>query len=153
MSKQTPKTATIFVDHGDDNRRPAAPGNGPHVGIWWAEGKRIAAMLQAAAEVRASGPLVDSDLEHWREWPNVCQHFGRSKADNYYDVPRGRVLIDRKTGGGIIYHGNSTSSAERELIAKLYVLTQWDGHIDEHYLMGAEADALFDNELFDSEME
>lgn len=136
MSKQTPQTTTVLVGRSEAARTPTAPGNGPHVGIWWAEGKRIAVMLQPADEVRTSEPYVDSDLEHWREWPKVCHHFGRSKADNYYDVPRGRVLLDRKTGRGIIYHGNETSSVTHAQIAKLYALTQWDTHLDEHYLMG-----------------
>jgi hypothetical protein len=147
MSKQAPHTVTIFVDHGDTRRKPVAAGKGPHVGIWWAEGKRIAAMLQAGAKVRTREPLVDSDLDHWRQWPAVAGHFVRSKSDNYFDVPRGRVLLNRATGSGVIYHGNETEQDALQEIAKLYELPQWDSHVDEHYLMGAEIDDLFDDEL------
>jgi hypothetical protein len=77
----------------------------------------------------------------------VCHHFGRTEAHNYYDVPRGRVLLNRKTGRGLIYHGNATRRAVLRRIAKLYGLSKWDDHTDGHYLMGAAADELFDNEF------
>jgi phosphoglycolate phosphatase-like HAD superfamily hydrolase len=153
MSNQMPKTTTVLVDGDDAIGWAAVPGNSPKVGIWWAEGQRIAAMLQSAAKIRTSELHVDSDLEHWREWPRVCHHFARPKEDNYFDVPRGRVLLNRKTNRGVIFHGNETPSVTCELIAKLYALINWSAHIDEHYLMGAEADALFDDEHFDNELD
>jgi hypothetical protein len=146
MIKHVPQIITIFLD-SDGQVRPAPTRLGVCVGIWWADVSTIVAMLQDAAEVVEVEPLIDSDLEHYRKWPYVCHHFGRTEAHNYYDVPRGRVLLNRKTGRGVIYHGNATGRATQRRIAKLYGLTKWDGHIDGHYLMGAAADELFDNEF------
>jgi hypothetical protein len=146
MGKRRIPTTTIFIGREDADRRSAPAGLGPYVGIWWAKDRRIAAMLQVAAEIRASSPLVDCDLEHLKAWSAVAAHFGRREADNYFDVPRGRVLWSRETDCGIIYHGNETQPATLKRIAKLYGLIKWNGHIDEHYLMGDEADALFDSD-------
>ncbi len=63
-------------------------GDGPFVGIWWADGPTIAALLQTASSVSASLGMFDSDFEHWREWPSVCQHFHKTKGDEYFGVPR-----------------------------------------------------------------
>lgn len=119
----------------------------PLVGIWWDDGKQIVALTHppAAADSTAD-TLIDSHLEHWREWPDVALRLARSADDEYFSVPRGRVLLRSKTGQGMIYHGSSTTLARLELIAAEFKLSDWKAAIDLHYEVGDAADALFDDD-------
>jgi hypothetical protein len=118
-------------------------GVGPFIGIWWAEGPTVVAILQTAFSVRTSLPLIDSDFEHCREWESICKNFGRNKDDEYFVVPRGRVLVQRNTGRGLIYHGDATPGATLKRIAKLFRLSTWTRQTDGHYMIGV--DDLFDD--------
>ncbi|BBO31095.1 hypothetical protein [Lacipirellula parvula] len=119
----------------------------PLIGIWWDDGDRIAALSHLPV---VSGPIaggfIDSHLEHWREWPNVAPQFGRSANDEFFHVPRGRVLMRRQTGQGMIYHGSATTQARLALIAAEFKLENWKAAVDLHYEVGDAADALFDDD-------
>lgn len=117
------------------------------VGIWWDDGQQIVALTHPP---QVSGPtaggFIDSHLEHWREWPDVALRLARSADDEYFSVPRGRVLLRSKTGQGMIYHGSATIPTRLALIAAEFNLENWKAAIDLHYECGAAADALFDDD-------
>src|SRR4051812_40667708 len=139
MATHRPQITTIFFDR-DGEVRPAPIRLGVFVGIWWADESTIVAALQDAADGVKMDHLIDSNLEHHRQWPYVCHHFGRTEAHSYNFVPRGRVLLNEKPSRGVIYHGNETVRATLRQIAKLYRLTKWDSHVDARYLVGTEDD-------------
>ena len=74
----------------------------------------------------------------------MAEKFGRDRRSEYFDVPRGRVVIRRETGEGIVYHGASTAPERLRRIAAEFRLTRWAAVRDDHYATGAEADALFE---------
>jgi hypothetical protein len=132
----------IYVDEvGAQKSEPT--GEGPFIGIWWAEAHTIVAILQSASSVRTRLPLIDSDFEHWREWDSICQHFNKTQCDEYFDISRGRVLVRRNTGRGLIYHGDATPGATLKRIANLFRLSTWTAVIDDHYR--SDFDDLFDD--------
>lgn len=117
------------------------------VGIWWDDGEQIVALSHPPV-VRgpAAGGFIDSHLEHWREWPDVALRLARAADDEYFCIPRGRVLIRQSTGEGMIYHGSATTPARLELIAAEFKLENWKAAMDLHYEVGEAADALFDDD-------
>lgn len=121
--------------------------NAPHVGIWWDDGKTIAVCSHPCTEnVTRTRSLLDSNLTHVDQWPAVAKELGRSVTDEYFSVPRGRVLLDVKSMTSIILHGNATTRSRLELIARRFQLRTWKSEMDHHYLTGAEADRLFEED-------
>lgn len=88
--------------------------------------------------MKSRAPLIDSTFEHWRAWNSVCKHFKRGSDEEYFVVPRGRVLLRRQDGAGVIYHGDATSNAMLKRIAKLFELATYTTVVNGHYLMDAE---------------
>ena len=132
----------IYVDK--TGARTSEPtGEGPFIGIWWADAHTVVAILQTVSSVRTRLPLIDSNFEHWREWDSICQHFNKRPRDEYFIVPRGRVLVQHETGRGLIYHGDATPGATLKRIAKLFRLSTWTAQADLHYM--CDADDLFDD--------
>lgn len=117
------------------------------IGIWWDGGGRIAALAHPCDEnaTQIAG-RIDSNLAHADEWPQVARRFGLSAHDEYFVVPRGRVLIDARTGNGIILHGNATDQERLSQIAEQFELSEWRAEFDAHYSTGAAVDHLFDAE-------
>lgn len=119
----------------------------PLVGIWWDDGQQVVALSHPPLkDGPTAGGFIDSHLEHWREWPDVALRLKRSADDEYFCIPRGRVLIRSGTGQGMIYHGSATTQARLALIAVEFNLEKWKAAIDLHYEFGAAADALFDDD-------
>jgi hypothetical protein len=118
----------------------------PLVGIWWDDGRTLAALTHPPTENASGGELIDSDLEHWREWPRVARRFGKSAHGEYFEVPRGRVMLRRRTGAGVIFHGNATSPERLREVATRFQLKRWESRTDEHYAVGPDADAFFEND-------
>ena len=70
-------------------------------------------------------------------------------AQEYFEIPRGRVVYDVVGKRGVIYHGNETKDSQLTVIARASGYRDWIAVLDNHYLMGAAADALFwDEEAF-----
>lgn len=106
--------------------RSSASKNLPLVGIWWYDGQQVVALTHPPTENSSTaGGFLDSDLEHWREWPHVAPRLARSAEEEYFCIPRGRVLIRQKTGQGMIYHGSATTPARLVLIAAEFKLQDW----------------------------
>jgi len=121
--------------------------DGPLVGIWWYDGMTLAAFAHSMEQrVSSLERLIDSNLEHWREWPKVCSKFGKLPSDEYFDVPRGRVIYDAGQGRSVIYHGSATPPERVRIIAKAFHLDQWVAAVDLHYQMDNAVDELFDED-------
>jgi len=118
----------------------------PQVGIWWDDGKQLVALTHPYTEdVTCVAGRIDSDLSHVDEWPKVAREFNLTAADEYFTIPRGRVLLLADALVGVILHGTATKPSRLPLIARRFGLTDWRAEIDTHYLTGAEADRLFDD--------
>jgi hypothetical protein len=141
-----PRTTLIYVGYAAEPiARSAESWSQPAPGIWWAVEGNVVALLQSPERAERSGRFLDSTLAHIQEWPEVANLFGLSRDSCYFDVSRGRVLLKRRTEGAVIYHGNEMSAATLVQIAQAFNLERWNAEIDEHYLMGAEADRLFED--------
>ena len=118
----------------------------PRVGIWWDDGKKLVALSHTYTEnVSCVAGRIDSNLSHVDQWPEVAGEFNSTAADDYFTIPRGRVLLLADARVGIILHGTATKSSRLRVIARRFDLTHWRAEIDVHYLTGADADRLFDD--------
>ena len=118
----------------------------PLVGICWDDGKTLVALAHPITENASRGPLIDSNLNHWEEWPKAATKFGLTRDDEYYVEPRGRVLVRPRTGEGLIYHGTSTPKARLRKIAARYRLSKWKAELDEHYQLEPDLDKMFESD-------
>ena len=115
------------------------------VGIWWDTGKTIAAIAHPPTEnTTRAGTRLDSNLSHADEWTKVARKLGRTTDDEYFAVPRGRVLLEGDSQTGVILHGPATKPKRLALIAKRFGLGQWRAELDAHYFTGEDADGLFE---------
>jgi hypothetical protein len=122
---------------------PKKANSQPLVGIWWDDGKILVALTHPITENSSRGPLIDSNLNHWEAWPEVAAMLGLTGDDEYYDVPRGRVLVRQQTGAGLIYHGTSTPPGRLRKIAARFRLSEWTAKLDDHYQLDPDLDAMF----------
>lgn len=122
-----------------------SPDRSPLIGIWWDDGTTLVALTHHPTENFSGEHWIDSNLNHAEEWGRVGPQFGLSYRSEYFSIPRGRVLLNRRTGVSIIYRGAATDADRLRLIAAEYCLNDWDSEIDEHYQTGPDADALFDD--------
>lgn len=117
----------------------------PQVGIWWDNGRTIAAIAHATTErTTSTGSRLDSNLSHADEWTKVARKLRRTTDDEYFSVPRGRVLLDLDSLTGIILHGPGTTRKRLALVARRFGLGQWRAELDAHYFTGMDADGLFE---------
>lgn len=119
------------------------------IGIWWDDGQTLVALTHSSSENASVGTLIDSELNHFEEWERIASQFGLSVEDEYFEVPRGRVLLRPRTGEGVIYHGNATTPSRLRKIAARYKLTKWTAQRNEHYDVGPDADAHFAEDFDD----
>lgn len=117
----------------------------PLVGIWWDDSTTLVAFAHPITENTSGDELVDSNLSHDREWPLVCHRLGRPPQSEYFEIPRGRVIFNRRTLQGIIYHGNATPQERLKTIAAAFHLADWISCPDDHYAIGVDADAVLDD--------
>jgi hypothetical protein len=116
----------------------------PSIGIWWDTGKLIAAIAHPPTEnTTRTGTRLDSNLSHADEWAQVARKLGRTTEDEYFSVPRGRVLLEMDSSG-VILHGPATTRKRLALIAKRFGLAKWRAELDQHYFTGEDADGLFE---------
>ena len=125
--------------------------DGPRVGSWWDAagwrgGTELVVLSHPPTENSGGTKLIDSNLNHFEEWDTIAGRLNRTRDDEYFDIPRGRVLLHRSDGSGLIYHGSSTGPDRLKVIAEAFGLTAWESRLDEHYEMISDDDAA--DELF-----
>ncbi len=126
---------------------PKTPPSLPLIGIWWDNGQTLAAQGQPPAErSTVIAGYFDSDLAHVDQWKDVAARFGKSPREEYFTVPRGRVVLSKRTGESVIYHGSATTPERLQAIAAEFQLVVWKAAIDPHYQIGDAADELFDDD-------
>lgn len=118
----------------------------PLIGIWWDDTKKLVVAAHAPTTKSAGEDWYDSTKSHDSEWKRVAHRFGKSSDDDYFVIPRGRVLLSRDKKLGRILHGNGTDASRLQVIARRFQLDHWEAVLDDHYLVGKEADALFDDD-------
>ncbi len=89
--------------------------------------------------------LCDSENSHNDLWPEAAMRYDAGEDDEYFSIPRGRVLWNPVKLQSIIYHGNGTNAARLKEIAAIFKLTDWTTRTDIHYMMGNAADHAFDD--------
>jgi len=115
------------------------------IGIWWDNGTQIVAYPHGPGEaVRVTG-LCDSDDAHNDSWPDAAMQFGLTDFEEYFSIPRGRVLWSPAKRTSIIYHGNATTPERLNKIAAEFSLKTWESRTDIHYMMGDAINDLFDD--------
>lgn len=132
-------------------RRPVEkiPRNQRWVGIWWHSSEQLLLILQSTKGLTENEGVIDSDLWHSEEWGIALPILKADSAQEYFEIPRGRVVYDVLAKRGVIYHGNETAGSQLKVIAQSCGYRDWTAVLDNHYLMGAAADALFwDEEAF-----
>lgn len=135
---------TIYVGFPPAKGLKPAARREPAVGIWWAEASVVVAFVQPLARGEPCGGFLDSPLEHRREWGTAAPYFARARCSDYWSVARGRVLWERRKASGVIYHGNESDASCVAQIAGIYGLSKWRSAMDDHYMMGDEADRVFE---------
>ncbi len=119
----------------------------PRVGIWWDTGKTVVVCAHPSTEnATRTGSLLDSNLSHASEWDGVAKQLGRATDEEYFSVPRGRVLLDVSSMTGVIIHGPATTPQRLERIARQFGLETWKSELDTHYFTGSDADRLFEED-------
>lgn len=117
----------------------------PLIGIWWDDGRAIAALSHEIDIDSTGNELVDSNLSHSESWSRICHVLGMTEDDEYFIVPRGRVLYRSMNGRGLIYHGRGTSQRRLQEVAKAFRLTAWDSCLDDHYAVDEDAYRVFED--------
>jgi len=117
----------------------------PQIGIWWDNGKTIVAFPHDPGPPIQDTGLCDSEDNHNDLWPEVAMRYKAGEDDEYFSIPRGRVLWDPVRLQSIIYHGNGTDVQRLQEIAAVFKLSNWTARADIHYTMGNAADRFFDD--------
>jgi len=119
--------------------------NEPQIGIWWDDGSQIVAYPHGPGEADRATGLCDSDDAHNDSWPDAAMRFGLTDFEEYFSIPRGRVLWSPAKQTSIIYHGNATTPQRLKEIAAEFSLKTWESRTDIHYMMGDAIGDLFDD--------
>jgi hypothetical protein len=128
---------TLYFHDGQScQRREHVPRLGRYVGIWWHQPTQLIAFLQPIAHGNNALPVVDSELTHDDLWPIARTEFGSPAEIEYFEIPRGRVLWNKHSLSGVIYHGNETSPKVLKVLAELFGMSRWQSRLDVHYLVG-----------------
>ena len=112
----------------------------PLVGIWWDAvgwqgGSDLVVLAHPIAATSSGTRFIDSDLNHFEEWDRIASRLNRSSEEEYFVVPRGRVLYRKTNRVGLIYHGTATSETRLKTIAAAFGYVQWENRLDDHYEM------------------
>lgn len=140
------ETRIFVVRDGKRQSVESLPRRKPFVGIWWHDARTLVAIGEPAAKTHPPGRLVDSNLEHVREWPRIAAEFGKNAESEYFEIPRGRVLWESECEQGIVYHGNGTTAEILNALGRIFHLQRWQHRLDEHYLMGEAVHDLFEDD-------
>jgi hypothetical protein len=66
--------------------------DGPCVGIWWVDGRRLIAFARPINALRPEAGYVNYPHGHAALWPFVQRRHVRLRGKEYWQVPRGRVV-------------------------------------------------------------
>ena len=116
----------------------------PQIGIWWDNGEKIVAFPHPPGDRCHETGWCDSEDSHNDFWPEAAMQFSAGIDDEYFSIPRGRVLWNPVTRKSVIYHGDATSAERLRESAKVFKLTDWTSSTDTHYMTGSAADREFD---------
>lgn len=102
----------------------------PRVGIFWLYEHDVAFMHAVPlAEGLAYGDAVGSTKGHADYWEELRSSGGLEKLpvalrDEYFHIPRGRVVFRRDLGRFYVYHGNNVTRADLEKVRKAFGLNK-----------------------------
>jgi len=117
----------------------------PQIGIWWDDGEQLVVFSHPPADVEPIEGICDSELGHVDLWPEAAMRLGKTADDEYFCVPRGRVVWLVNSKEGRIIHGNATPPNRLEAVANAFNLRKWEAQTDCHYMMGDRLDDLFED--------
>ena len=113
----------------------------PRVGIFWLYKHEIAFKHAIPlAEGLAYGDAVGGTKDHADYWEELRSSGELEKLpvvmqDEYFRIPRGRVVFRRDQGRFYVYHGNNVTRADLEKIRKAFGLNKADTTFEQdlHY--------------------
>jgi hypothetical protein len=113
----------------------------PRIGIFWIFEDRIFDMvMEPARSIEGNSISKDSSHAHLDRWEELRAQgkLGRLPQilqDEYFYVPRGRVVFLKIEMKYIIYHGDEFTDLHRELIMNAFKLPPeiTEDRVDEHY--------------------
>lgn len=123
------------------------------IGIFWIYKDQVVGKARALAEGEENVPgLIDSPDSHvvlWEQTLGFHKRFPELLDIDYQQVPRGRVLFDRKLGKAVVYMDKVLHIAKHK--AALSQFFQLDAattiyRTDDHYTTDEFFDADFDDE-------
>ena len=100
----------------------------PRVGIFWLYKHEVIFMQSVPpAEGLAYGDAVCSEKSHadyWEELRSVGEldKLPESLRDEYFRIPRGRVVFHRDNGRFYVYHGNNLTRTDLNKVRKAFGL-------------------------------
>jgi hypothetical protein len=126
----------------------------PKIGIFWHYKQKVIGHASPVSAGEESFPgLLDSPKNHtdvWDEDPTLLVDFPELRGQEYYSIPRGRVLWNKNDQHAIVYMDSTLFNAEsKELITAFFNLevceVKWK--TDSHYTTKSEdITALFDED-------
>ena len=126
----------------------------PQIGIFWLYKEQILGRASpvSAGEESCTG-LIDSPKNHtdvWDEDRTLLTDFPELRGQEYFSIPRGRVLWNEAGRRAIVYMDSTLFNDRcKELIVNFFELDGWDvkWKMDAHYTTEPEAlSVLFDDE-------
>ena len=75
----------------------------PMVGIFWYDCGHVISFADSLDHATATGDFVDSNREHYKTWERLVRSIPKFQNMEYEDVPRGRVVYNRKRGTFVVY--------------------------------------------------
>jgi len=124
----------------------------PCVGIFWLYRGEILARICSVDDGLDDEQFVNSPFDHVNTWPAIQQRertrLPELSALEYQEVPRGRILYDKRRSAFLCYLDRATDSpATRAVITAAFALAgqQMSIRYDDHYTTDQdELDRLFD---------
>ena len=117
----------------------------PQIGIWWDDGEQLFTCAHAPSDVEPIEGIFDSEASHVELWHEAAMFYGKTDDDEYFCVPRGRIVWLQNDNKARIFHGNATTPDRLDVIAEAFNLKDWDAQPNIHYMMGDRADDLFED--------
>ena len=78
-------------------------GEGMKVGIFWHYRSTVIGIANELSEAFDGGDFMDSPLTHNRYWEVIQRQVPALRFSEYIEVPRGRVLYDKKEERPLVY--------------------------------------------------
>ncbi len=85
----------------------------PMVGIFWYDFGHVIHFADSLDHATATGDFVDTEKDHYRTWKNMVKLNPKFRFMEYEEVPRGRVVYNKKRQVYIVYSSFKLANNKR----------------------------------------